>query len=173
MKHYQILKEHLVNYVRAIKFWMLNPSSTGQSKNTFHGIIRSFRGWILTVWPFCLSSGNTNAHGSKNSNIVKYYYSLKEIFSNLIIFLNFIYAKLNFWDHYSSLLLLQDTSEMSRITHVTMVLWSLGDTMGNAACMTGVWKMWNNANLLAHMAHDVIGGVPGSIKGHLLNMSSN
>ncbi len=33
--------------------------------------------------------------------------------------------------------------------------------------------VWNHANLLAHMAHDVIGGVPGSIKGHLLNTSSS
>ncbi len=82
--------------------------------------------------------------------------------------------RLNFWDHYSSLLLLQDTSEMSRITHVTMVLWSLGGTMGNAACMTGCLKnVKQRQSIGPHMAHDVIGGVPGSIKGHLLNISSN
>ncbi len=67
IKHYQQLKKHLVNYVRVIHFWMLNYSSTGQSKEH-----NSWRNKI-----FCLSSGNADAHSSKNSNIVKYYYSLK------------------------------------------------------------------------------------------------
>ncbi len=39
-------------------------------------------------------------------------------------------------------------------------------------CMKHVWNVWNG-NLLDHKAHDVIGGVPRSIKGRLLNTSSS
>ncbi len=33
--------------------------------------------------------------------------------------------------------------------------------------------VWNHANLLAHLAHDVIGRIPKSIKGHLPSTSSS
>lgn len=75
MKHYQRLKEHLVNYVKVIKFWMPNPISTGQSKEHVSTHIKSFWGCIFK-WVTILAEpvwSNAHAHDSKNSNIVKYY----------------------------------------------------------------------------------------------------